>query len=97
MGGLVGGVLQVYERKARARTHQPPASANADWYASETFTESRPFNDIVTSALKKLLRQCYLVVRCRGTAEGVTRGPSPVSGGSQTPRWRGSDEGCADH
>jgi hypothetical protein len=56
MEELVSGALQVYERKAKAGTHQPPASANADWYASETFTESRPFNDIVISAPKKLLR-----------------------------------------
>ena len=68
MEELVGGALQVYERKAKAKTHQPPASANADWYASETFTESRPFNDIVTSALKKLLTQFYLVVRRRGSS-----------------------------
>jgi hypothetical protein len=53
---LVSGALQVYERKAKVGTHQPPASANADWYASETFTESRPFNDIAISAPKKLLR-----------------------------------------
>ena len=52
----VSGPLQAYERKAKAGTHQPPASANADWYASETFTESRPFNDIVIPAPKKLLR-----------------------------------------
>jgi len=56
MEELVSGALQVYERKQRQETHQPPASANADWYASETFTESRPFNDIVISAPKKLLR-----------------------------------------